>query len=87
LSSVAVLCGCESIIVPHETISIEEVESRRQTLGFPYGIAYGIDDLDHATSTKHLLRNHYEQHELEQIKKTDLEIKKILLYFKYENNL
>jgi hypothetical protein len=48
----AVLCGCDSIVIPNHGVTKEE--------WFPnpkdrYGIAYGYENLEEAKSTKHLL--------------------------------
>ena len=57
-SSFASLCGCESIVVPEEGITKEQwypkIENR-------YGIAYGLEDLEFANSTRHLKRLHFEK--------------------------
>jgi hypothetical protein len=49
----AVLCGCESIVIPDKGVAIDEwypnIEDRN-------GIAYGFEDLERANKTKHLVR-------------------------------
>ena len=48
----AVLCGCESIVIPDEGVSIDDwypdYEDR-------YGISYGLSNLEEAAATKHLV--------------------------------
>ena len=48
----AVLCGCESIVIPDEGVSIDDwypdYEDR-------YGISYGFSNLEEAAATKHLV--------------------------------
>lgn len=57
----AVLCGCESIVVPERNVTKDEwypdISNR-------YGMAYGTDELDFARSTRNLkLQNLYELEE------------------------
>ena len=42
----AALCGCDSIVVPREDVNAEEWHE-----AFPFGVAYGFDDLDRARRT------------------------------------
>ena len=51
----AALCGCNSIIACRPESRKEFFEN---LLGFDYGIAYGIDDLDRAKKTRWKLRHH-----------------------------
>jgi hypothetical protein len=81
LSTLAALCGCESVIVPNTNIPAEEILHRRMTLGITYGVAYGIDDIDNAKQTQHLLRSHFENQEKQQYIYTKLEFEKIFKYF------
>jgi len=81
LSTLAALCGCESVIVPNTNIPTEEILHRRMTLGITYGVAYGIDDIDNAKQTQHLLRSHFENQEKQQYIYTKLEFEKIFKYF------
>ena len=48
----AVLCGCESVVVPDEGVSIDQWYQDPQDR---YGISYGFSNLEHAASTKHLV--------------------------------
>ena len=50
----AALCGCLSIVIPDEGVSKEEFVKR--TPQYKNGIAYGMDDIQHAKDTQHLLR-------------------------------
>ena len=52
-SQYAAICGCDSVVIPglypdREAWTAEHAISR-------YGIAYGLDDLDHARATRHLV--------------------------------
>jgi len=56
----AVLCGCDSIVIPDEGVSEEE--------WFPdpkdrYGLSYGFDGVEKARKTAHLVREHVIQEE------------------------
>lgn len=42
----AALCGCESIVVPRDDVNEEEWRA-----AFPFGVAYGFEDLDRARGT------------------------------------
>lgn len=81
LSTLAALCGCESVIVPSTDISIEELKKRRETLGITYGVAYGINDIENAEKTKHLLREHFEKQEISQFTETKNIFTKIYKHF------
>lgn len=48
----AALCGCESVVVPATFANREEWAGEHKL--FRYGIAYGLDDLEHARATQHL---------------------------------
>lgn len=58
LSVQAALCGCLSIVVPDEGITAEDWRAAHPF--YQYGIAYGVDDIDHARETLPLLRPHLE---------------------------
>jgi hypothetical protein len=62
-SQYAALCGCLSIVIPGDYPSrdawVEGYEIAR------YGIAYGLDDVEHARSTMHLVRPLLERREQE----------------------
>ncbi len=51
----AVLCGCESVVVPDDGISEEQWYPNSSDR---YGIAYGFENIDKAKKTKHLVLNH-----------------------------
>lgn len=42
----AALCGCDSIVVPRDDVNAEEWRE-----SFPFGVAYGFEDLDRARRT------------------------------------
>jgi hypothetical protein len=81
LSTIAALCGCVSIIVPDKDLTEEEIEIRRKNLGITFGVAYGIDDIENAKKTIHLLREHFEKQELSQFTETKNMITKIYKHF------
>ena len=53
---IAALCGCIPIVIPDEGVSKEEFI--KNTPVNKYGIAYGIDDIEYAKSTLHLVKPH-----------------------------
>lgn len=59
LSCLATLCGCITIMTPPENISFEEYMSNNPQM--KYGIAYGIENLEHAEKTIHLVEEHTKQ--------------------------
>jgi hypothetical protein len=79
LSQLAALCGCESIIVPYENITKETIINNQPS--FKYGLAYGLDDLEHANLTRPLLRKHLQDLEDKQIEDTKIEFEKIFKHF------
>lgn len=74
LSNMATLCGCTSIVIPDGTTTKEQWKEKFPY--FKYGIAYGLDDLQHAESTKHLVKGLLEELEKETILQTKEFIKK-----------
>ena len=48
----AVLCGCESVVIPDKGVSIDQWYEEPQDR---YGISYGFSNLEYAASTKHLV--------------------------------
>jgi len=74
LNVMAALCGCVSVVMPIEGISAEQWKS-----GFPYfkyGIAYGMNDLKHALTTRHLVKEELLKIEKETLEETRLFIEK-----------
>ena len=59
LSSLAALCGCNSVIAcrsePKEAFFAGQLDF------WKYGIAYGANDIDHARTTRHLLKDALEK--------------------------
>ncbi len=55
LSVLAALCGCNSIVASQSTTREEYFKGRPGH--FKYGIAYGMEDIEHAKSTKGLVKN------------------------------
>ena len=54
IAAIAALCGCTVIVIPYDDTPREYWENNFPT--FKYGIAYGIDDMQWALDTKHLVR-------------------------------
>jgi len=79
LSQLAALCGCESIIVPYKDIKKEDIIEKLPAL--KYGVAYGLEDLEYANSTRHLLREHLQKLEDSQYDETKIAFEKIFKYF------
>jgi hypothetical protein len=80
LSTIAALCGCESVIVPYSGLSDEDFRRRESSI-LKYGVSYGLDKIDEANSTRNLLREHYKKHEKQQFFTTKIEFEKIFKYF------
>lgn len=55
LSTLASLCGCDSIIVPTKTSSRDEVMKQP---AFKYGVAYGVDEIQQARDSREQLREY-----------------------------
>jgi hypothetical protein len=79
LSSLASLCGCESIIIPYKNIKKEDIIEKLPA--FKYGIAYGLEDLEYANSTRHLLRKYLQDLENKQYIDTKIAFEKIFQHF------
>ena len=79
LNVLASLCGCESIIVPYKNIPKKNIIIPNTNT--QYGIAYGLDDLKRANSTRPLLQQYLKELEENQIKNTKIEFEKIFKYF------
>ena len=66
LSGLAALCGCISIVIPDERV--DEAKWRETE---PYGIGFGMSDVDHAISTMHLVKPHLQHLEAESYKQLE----------------
>lgn len=62
-SQYAALCGCISIVIPEKFSSRDHWVEKHPISR--YGIAYGLDDLEHAISTRHKVREYFDQLEME----------------------
>jgi len=60
-SQYAAVCGCISIVIP-ERFSRREEWATAHPLA-RYGVAYGLDDIDHAVATRHLVEGHLREFE------------------------
>lgn len=74
LSIMAALCGCESVVVPQEGVTAQEWYAKFPY--FRYGIAYGLDELQHAKDTLHLVKDNLLKIEAETIEQTKAFIQK-----------
>lgn len=54
IAAIAALCGCTVIVIPYDDTPRKYWENNFPT--FKYGIAYGIDDMQWALDTKHLVK-------------------------------
>jgi len=82
MNIIAALCGCISIIYPIEGVS--KYEWLKMTATWPYlkennlenlyGIAYGMDDIEYARNTIHLVKNQWDEIQ-------DFSLKKSILPF------
>jgi hypothetical protein len=73
LSELASLCGCESIVVPHETAKFNETPR--------WGVAYGVENLQFALDTREKLIESLTQQELNNNSNTKAAFTKIFTYF------
>lgn len=58
-SQFAAICGCVSVVIPTQYKNREEWV-RDHPLS-RYGIAYGLDDIEHASQTRHLVSDHLKE--------------------------
>jgi hypothetical protein len=79
LSVLAALCGCESVVIPEEGKIREDIIKKQPS--FKYGIAYGIEDIQHAKDTVHLVRSHLESLESKQLSDTLIMFNNIKTHF------
>lgn len=73
LSELASLCGCESIVVPHETAKFNKTPR--------WGVAYGVENLQFALDTREKLIKTLIQQELDNNSNTKIAFTKIFTYF------
>lgn len=79
LSILAALCGCESIVVPYKDVTKEQVLEKQPA--FKYGIAYGLEDIEHAKATRHRLKDYLLELERQQVVDTKKAFEKIFKHF------
>lgn len=73
----AVLCGCESIVVPDDGVSVEDWYPDEQDR---YGIAYGMDDIEWAASTAYRVKDRVKREEEKVVKAVEIFAKEVLDY-------
>lgn len=62
-SQYAALCGCISVVIPDKFATREQWVDKHPIA--KYGIAYGLDDLEHAINTRHLVGEYFADLEAE----------------------
>lgn len=75
ISTIAALCGCQSVIIPNPSLGKNH---RSKNINIPYlkyGTAYGLEDLDRANKTRRKLRPYLEELEKENITNAEKFIK------------
>lgn len=77
-SRYAVMCGCKSVVIPDEGLSAEEWQPEEP---MRYGIAYGIDDMEYAEKTSHLVLDNMRQMEVDNDVMVNFFVKKCEEYF------
>ncbi|BES82991.1 hypothetical protein PEC302107_09310 [Pectobacterium araliae] len=82
----AVLCGCESIVVPDDTTSIEQWYPN---ITDRYGIAYGLNDAQRqwAIETRHKVLEHIISEHSNCEKNVEICLREIKSYFNIDDNL
>ena len=81
-STYASLCGCISIVIPDDGVTKEEWHPKVEDT---YGLAYGLNDIDYALKTKHLMLEYIEKQQNENIKSVEKFAQQCQEYFKKEN--
>ena len=74
----AALCGCKSIVIPDTGINKEEWHPNIKDT---YGIAYGVDDIDFISKSKHLLIEHIHEQENDNINAVNNMITQCQIHF------
>jgi predicted Ser/Thr protein kinase len=77
-SHLAVLCGCDSVVIPDENVTEENWYPNPKDR---YGIAYGFENIEKSQSTKHMLESEIKNIELINIEQTKKFIDDINAYF------
>lgn len=77
-SHLAVLCGCDSVVIPDENVPEEDWYPNPKDR---YGIAYGPENIEKSRATKHLLYSEIKNIELTNIEQTKKFIDEINAYF------
>jgi len=82
---IASLCGCNSVVAKIPNLSKEEWQNS-DTFN-KYGIAYGMDDIEEATKTRHKLEEHIYNMYLENDANIDKFIGSIKEFFNFSDHL
>ncbi len=75
----AVLCGCDSIVIPDEGVDEEEWYPDPSDR---YGLSYGFSKLDESRKTAHLVKDHVIEEEKKSVKNVQSFVKEIEAFFK-----
>jgi tRNA A-37 threonylcarbamoyl transferase component Bud32 len=81
-SHLAVLCGCDSVVIPDENVTEENWYPNPKDR---YGIAYGFENIEKSQTTKHMLDSEIKNIELTNIEQTKKFIDEINAYFGLDN--
>lgn len=81
-SQFAAICGCVSVVIPTQYKSREEWV-RDHPLS-RYGIAYGLDDIEHASQTRHLVSGHLKELAYEGIRSVEAFIESTHSHFGFK---
>lgn len=80
-SQFAALCGCVSVVIPESYKCREDWVAKHPISR--YGIAYGLDDIDHAIQTQHKVREFFKRQEEISIQEIHQFVKKTILFFEF----
>lgn len=83
-SQFAALCGCISVVIPHTYQNREEWTQLHPIS--KYGIAYGMNDIEHSINTRHLVRQYFEKKEQESIQAVKAFIQKTYQHFGFNQH-
>lgn len=81
LNVLASLCGCDSIVVPDNKTTRSEVMEKSPAFAIG-GVAYGIEEIQQARNTRHLLVDYLKNKEKNQTKQVNQVFTQIINHFK-----
>lgn len=80
LNVLASLCGCDSIVVPNNKVTRDEVMKKSPAFAIG-GVAYGIEEIQHARDTRHLLVDYLKEKEQNQTNQVNQVFTQIIKHF------